>query len=174
MRLSLLILTLICAGCMPRAIAKDSLEKYQKLALQLNELCKSQANEVDLIRAIRKAGGIRGSRRPSFVKTNAINFPQGVKLRILKDGNWDLSTEEPSESTFFQGKHYAPTSKCEIFAFKNAMLIDPCAVGKTDRPTMVVFTPNKVIVVATEYKQYYLLERPDLEFARIKYRSSNE
>ncbi|MBX9568469.1 MAG: hypothetical protein K2X77_06210 [Candidatus Obscuribacterales bacterium] len=174
MRLLLVILTLISASCMQAAFAKDSLGKYQKLSLKLSELCKSQANEVDLIRAIRNTGGLRSSNRPSFVKTNAINFPQRVRLRILKDGNWDLITEEPSDITFFKVEHYAPSSRYHMFAFANAKLIEPGSVKKTDRPTIVVFTPNKVIVVATEYKQYYLLDRPDLEFARIKYKNQIE
>lgn len=35
-------------------------------------------------------------------------------------------------------------------------------------------TPSKVIVVETEGKSYCILNRPDLEFAQIKYRSQTE
>lgn len=174
MKFLLLIIFLFSATTLQPSFASDSLGKYQKLSRKLNELCNSHVTEQDLIRAIRKAGGFRSSKRPNFVKTTAINFPQRVRMRILKDGNWDLMTEEPTDDMVFKVEHYAPSSDYQMFAFANAKLIDPSAVKKADRPTMVVFTPNKVIVIATEYKHYYLLDRPDFEFAKIKYRSQTE
>lgn len=170
-------LLLLTTYIMQPASAKGGLGKYQKLSLRLSELCKPNVTEKDLIRAIRKTWGLHGHKRPGFVKTNSINFPQRVRLRILEDGNWALTTEEPSDADsmmLFKVEHYAPSSDYQMFAFVNAKPIDPSAIAKADRPTIVVFTPNKVLVVATEYKEYYLLDRPDLEFARIKYRRQTD
>ena len=174
MKFILLIIFLVTTTPLQPSLASDSLGRYQKLSRRLNELCNSQVPVQDLIRAIRKAGGLRSSKTPNFVKTNAINFPQRVRMRILKDGNWDLMTEEPTDNMVFKVEHYAPSSDYQFFAFANAKLIDPGAVKKDDRPTMVVFTPHKVIVIAAEYKHYYLLDRPDFEFAKIKYRNQTD
>lgn len=167
-------LLLLNSYVMQPALAKAGLGKYQKLSLRLSELCKPNVKEKDLIRAIRKTWGLRRASRPTFVKTNAINFPQHVRLKILKDGNWDLMTEEYLGDIQWKSEHFAPSSKYQMFAFANAKLIDPASVTKADRPTIVLFTPDKVIVVATEYRSYYLLDRPDLEFARIKYRNQTQ
>lgn len=174
MKLLVLIFFLFSAFTLQPGWAKDKLGKYQKLSRQLSTLCNSQITEKELIRAIRTTGGLRSSKRPTFVKTNSINFPQQVRLRILKDGNWDLTTEEPSDDMLFKVEHYVPTRNFQMFTFANAKQIDPSAITKADRPTIVVFTPSKVLVVATEYKHFYLLDRPDLEFARIKYRKQIE
>lgn len=172
MRFFLAILFLASSSFMHAAWTKETLGKYQKLSINLSELCKKQESEKELIRSIRKAGGFRATKRPAFVKTNTINFPQGVRLRILKDGNWELMSEERGTGLdFFKTEHYASTSDNQLFAFVNAKLLDPASITKSERPTLVVFTPNKVIVVSTEDKSYCLLNRPDFEFAAIKYKN---
>lgn len=169
--LTILIVLNICTA--QTAMAKKvHLGKYQQLSIKLDELCKTKAKDEDLIKSIRKAGGFHARQRKDFfIKGRSLNFPQDVRLRILKDGNWDLITEDRSAGMDIKEEHFAPASEHQLFVFSNGKEISPSALKRTDRPTLVVMTPEKVIVIATEHGKFFcLLDRPDQEFANLKYK----
>ena len=166
----LLITALILLAYIPQtAFAKPELGKYQRLALQLDELCKNRTREEALVSAIRKSGGFRVIKGTRYVgKAGAVNFGR-VRLKILESGEWDLVTEVPSGNLQFKTEHFAPHGDLQLFAFSNAKAIEPAALTKADRPTLIIFTPSKVIAVRADDKTYYILDRPDHNFAEVTY-----
>lgn len=151
------------------AFAKPELGKYQRLAIQLEDLCKNQARVEDLITTIRRSGGFRVIKGTRYVgKAGAVNFGR-VRLKILENGEWDLVTEVPSGNLQFKTEHFVPKGDFQLFAFLDAKAIEPAALTKADRPTLVIFAPSKVIAVRADDRTYYLLDRPDHNFAEITY-----
>ena len=171
MKSLILVLLFFSLFLLPMGSAKENKGKYQQLSIELEALTKTQATERELLASIRKFGGFRAIQGTRFVgKAGAVNFPGHVRLKILKDGNWDLVTEVSSNGLDFKTEHFSPTRAHQLFVFSNSKHVRPETLTKTDRPTMVVFMPAKIIVVVTDGKCYYLLNRPDLAFAELTYK----
>lgn len=174
MRLFVTTLLLLSAFSLQAASAKETLGKYQRLSLTLDKLCKEKAAEKDFVSSIRKCGGFHVIKGRGFVKPGAINFPDRIRLKILKDGNWDLVREEFSDDLTAKDVHFTPSSEYQLFVFRKAKSITPSEVDKKDRPLLVVFMPEKVIAIVTEDDRYYqLLNRQDHEFADITFKNRN-
>lgn len=173
MRQTIAVSFILFLGLTQTALAEPDLGKYQKLSLELERLCKNQAKVKDFLSTIRKSGGFRAIKGTRFVgKAGAVNLGR-VRLKILENGEWDLVTEVPSPEKYklFETKHFAPTGDFQLFTFLNEKPISPGSLTKSDRPTLVIFTPSNVIAVCTDSdKNYYLLDRPDHKFAEISHR----
>lgn len=171
MRLFVTTLLLLSAFSVQAALAKETLGKYQRLSLTLDKLCMDKATEKEFVSSIRKCGGFRVIKGRGFVKPGAINFSDRIRLKILKDGNWDLVREEFSDDLTAKDVHFTPSSAYQLFVFRKAKSINPSEVDKKDHPLLIVFMPDKVIAVVTEDDRYYhLLNRPDHEFADITFK----
>lgn len=173
MRLIMAVFFILILGPIQVAVAKADLGKYQKLSVQLEKLCESHATVEDFVSTIRKAGGFRAIKGTRYVgKAGAVNLGR-VRLKILENGEWDLVTEvpSPSKNLLFKTEHFAPSVDYQLFAFVDAKPLAASSITKQDKPTLVIFTPSKVIAVCTDSdKNYYLLDRPDHNFAEISHR----
>lgn len=172
MRVIFAIFFILIVGLTQAAFAKSDLGKYQKLSMQLEALCEKHAKVEEFVSTIRKAGGFRAIKGTRYVgKAGAVNFDR-VRLKILENGEWDLVTEVPSpeKNLLFKTDHFVPSKDFQLFAFVDAKPINTSSLKKPDRPTLVIFTPSKMIAVCTDDdKNYYLLDRPDHNFAEITY-----
>ena len=173
MRVIVAVSFILILGIAQAAVAKNGLGKYQKLSIQLEKLCEKRARVEEFVSTIRKAGGFRAIKGTRYVgKAGAVNFGR-VRLKILENGEWDLVTEvpSPSKNLLFKTDHFAPSSDYQLFAFLDAKPIKTGSLTKHDRPTIVIFTPSKMIAVCTDDdKNYYLLDRPDHNFAELSHR----
>lgn len=169
MRLILGLWLLVMLVAAQPVFAEDELNKYAELCKKLEQLCKAKASENAFLKSIKELSDCHEFKGTRFAKAGAINFSDSVRLKILKDGNWDLLSEDRQDGLKIE--HHRAKTEYDFFTFKSAKPVNPSELSISDHPVIVVFIPSKIIVITTDSdKLYYLIEDPDHHFAEKTYK----